>query len=245
MPNGTYTYPTDGAYAMNAADLVEFRVKPLADSTAFRITLNTIKDARLYGMTIAIGGTPGVELPMPDGANTTAPADMFLTVHGTSAKLVHAVSGADLGTVAVKVDGDRRRSEVRVPHAACDRPQTFACAACLWTRERPLPDPQRTPRDPLPWRRQLAAPTPSSRRVPPDEPTPAPTTPRNGPRGVVARPAPRARSLAGTRSAIHVDVDFAEPRAAHRRHEGRDGPDGPQPRDPLRDRAGPHTEAVS
>src|SRR3954471_5918151 len=31
QPNGTYTYPTDGAYAMNAADLVEFRVKPLAD----------------------------------------------------------------------------------------------------------------------------------------------------------------------------------------------------------------------
>src|SRR5215210_533329 len=26
MPNGTYTYPTDPAYAMNAADLVEFRV---------------------------------------------------------------------------------------------------------------------------------------------------------------------------------------------------------------------------
>ena len=28
-PNGTYTYPTDAAYAGNAADLVEFRVKPL------------------------------------------------------------------------------------------------------------------------------------------------------------------------------------------------------------------------
>src|SRR6476661_1068265 len=67
-PNGTYTYPTDPAYAMDAADLVEFRVKPLADSTAFRITLNTMKDARLYGLTIAIGGTPGVELPMPNGA---------------------------------------------------------------------------------------------------------------------------------------------------------------------------------
>src|SRR4051794_17254883 len=28
-PNGTYTYPTDAAYANNAADLVELRVRPL------------------------------------------------------------------------------------------------------------------------------------------------------------------------------------------------------------------------
>ena len=30
-PNGTYTYPTAPAYADNAADLVELRVKPLAE----------------------------------------------------------------------------------------------------------------------------------------------------------------------------------------------------------------------
>ena len=45
-PNGTYTYPTDPAYAMNAADLVEFRVKPFADHTAFRQRLD---EARLEG----------------------------------------------------------------------------------------------------------------------------------------------------------------------------------------------------
>src|SRR3954452_10001161 len=43
--HGTLSYPTDTAtYANNAADLVEFRVKPLADATAFRVTLNTLKD---------------------------------------------------------------------------------------------------------------------------------------------------------------------------------------------------------
>src|SRR5262249_52860185 len=36
-PNGTYTYPTDPAYANDAADLVELRVKPLSDATAFRL----------------------------------------------------------------------------------------------------------------------------------------------------------------------------------------------------------------
>src|SRR5438874_13479589 len=35
-PNGTYTYPTASAYANNAADLVELRVKPLPGATAFR-----------------------------------------------------------------------------------------------------------------------------------------------------------------------------------------------------------------
>ena len=138
QPNGTYTYPANAAYAMNAADLVEFRVKPSADYTAFRITLNTMKDARLYGITIAIGGTPGVELPMPNGANTTAPADMFLTIHGTSGKLTNAATQADLGTVQVKVDGDRRQIEADVPHAAWNptgKTVRLAAGVGLWDNE--------------------------------------------------------------------------------------------------------------
>src|SRR5438552_9767236 len=41
-PDGTYTYPTAPAYANDAADVVELRVKPLSDATAFRLTLNTM-----------------------------------------------------------------------------------------------------------------------------------------------------------------------------------------------------------
>src|SRR3954452_10158725 len=55
LPNGTYTYPADPRYAANAADLVELRVRPLSDRTAFRVTLNTMKDAALTAFTIAIG----------------------------------------------------------------------------------------------------------------------------------------------------------------------------------------------
>src|SRR3954451_21198243 len=138
MPNGTYTYPTDAAYAMNAADLVEIRVKPFSDHTSFRITLNTLKDARLYGMTIAIGGKPGVELPMPDGANTTAPADMFLTVHGLDAKIVDAVTKADLGSVGVNVDQERRQIAVDVPHAIWDptgKTVRLAAGVGLWDNQ--------------------------------------------------------------------------------------------------------------
>jgi hypothetical protein len=43
---GAFTYPGDAAYARNAADLVELRVKPLADATAFRVTLNTGRSCR-------------------------------------------------------------------------------------------------------------------------------------------------------------------------------------------------------
>src|SRR2546428_4145359 len=87
-PNGTYTYPTDSAYANDAADLVELRVKPLADATAFRITLNTLKDASLVAFSVAIGGAPGVLRSFPAGANVQAPADLFLTVHGGAAGMV-------------------------------------------------------------------------------------------------------------------------------------------------------------
>jgi hypothetical protein len=124
MPNGTYTYPTNPAYANDAADLVELRVKPLASATAFRVTLNTMNDPSLVAFSIAIGGTPGLTLPFPDGANVRAPAQLFLTVHPTSSgsmvgDLVQAVGGAPVAGPApqVSVDVTRRQIQVLIPHA--------------------------------------------------------------------------------------------------------------------------------
>src|SRR2546429_868221 len=51
-PNGTYTYPTDARYANDAADFVELRVRPLRSATAFRVTLNTLKDPSLIAFSI-------------------------------------------------------------------------------------------------------------------------------------------------------------------------------------------------
>src|SRR5947209_2642945 len=120
-PDGTYTYPTNPAYAMNAADFVELRVKPLADATAFRITLNTMKDPSLVGTTIAIGGVPGVDANYPDGANVSGPAQYFVTVHGTSVRMVNAVGLTPTAVQpTVTVDTARRQIEVRVPHSAWD-----------------------------------------------------------------------------------------------------------------------------
>jgi hypothetical protein len=118
-PNGTYTYPTDSRYANNAADLVELRVKPLRRSTAFRLTLNTLKDRRLVAFTIAIGGKTKLR-PFPHGANVQAPAALFLTVRPKGerlvAELVQASSGRRVRGRAprVRVDARRRQITVRV-----------------------------------------------------------------------------------------------------------------------------------
>ena len=121
-PNGTYTYPTGPGYNNDAADLVEFRVKPTASYTAFRITLNTLENPSLVAFSIALGGQPGQTFPFPDGANVVAPASLFLTVHpsGSSlvADLVHAGSDSPVTGRApsVSVDTTRRQIEVDVPH---------------------------------------------------------------------------------------------------------------------------------
>ncbi len=121
-PNGTYTYPTDPSYANNAADLVELRVQPLRRSTAFRLTLNTLKDPSLVAFSIAIGGSKGKVHPFPDGANVRSPAHLFLTVHPEGSdlvgELVHARSGDRVKgpEPRVEVDKHRRQIEVRIPH---------------------------------------------------------------------------------------------------------------------------------
>jgi hypothetical protein len=124
QPNGSYTYPTAPAYANDAADLVEFRVKPLARATAFRITLNTMHDPTLIAFTIALGGRDGVPEAFPYGANVSAPADAFLTVHpdATGKRMVADIQAAGTGKPlgaaqpSVAVDTTRRQIEVRVPH---------------------------------------------------------------------------------------------------------------------------------
>jgi len=116
-PNGTYTYPTNPVYAGNAADLVELRVKPLANATAFRITLNTMKDPSLVGTTIAIGDSPTPQ-QFPHGANASAPAQWFVTVHGSTADMLNAATGKPAPQApTASVDTTRRQITVLVPHS--------------------------------------------------------------------------------------------------------------------------------
>ncbi|MFG1816123.1 hypothetical protein ACGFIF_20335 [Kribbella sp. NPDC049174] len=130
-----YTYPTDPAYRGNAADLVEVRVKPLADATAFRITFNTMTDPELVGTTIALGNSL-LPREAPYGANTRMPAEKFVTVHGRTGDIIDAATGKK-APVTVAVDLERGQVEVRVPHTAYDpgtRSVRIAAAAGLWDR---------------------------------------------------------------------------------------------------------------
>jgi hypothetical protein len=139
-PDGTYDYPTGPGYANDAADLVEFRVKPLARATAFRVTLNTLANPSLVAFSIAIGGVAGKTYPFPDGANVSAPAGMFLTVHPSGSKLVadlvHAGGGPVTGPApAVHVDLHRRQVEVDVSHGDWNpgsHTVRFAMGVGLW-----------------------------------------------------------------------------------------------------------------
>ena len=143
-PNGTYTYPTGPGYANDAADLVEFRVKPLAHATAFRITLNTLENPALIAFSIAIGGRPGHTYPFPFGANVVAPARLFLTVHpdcGGRLLAILQVAGSNRRirglAPSVHVDSGRRQIEVDIPHRDWNpghRRIRLAMGIGLWNR---------------------------------------------------------------------------------------------------------------
>ncbi|MEK6807022.1 MAG: glucodextranase DOMON-like domain-containing protein [Pseudomonadota bacterium] len=115
---GTLTYPTDAVYANNAADLVEFRVKPQSDATLFRITLNTLQDPERVAFTLALG-TSAEALDWPHDAGVSSPAEWFLTVHGMTAELVSAADGnVQNPAPTLTVDLERRQFEIRVAHQA-------------------------------------------------------------------------------------------------------------------------------
>jgi pimeloyl-ACP methyl ester carboxylesterase len=132
---GTYSYPTDPLYAGNAADIVELRIKPQSGSTAFRVTMNTLLDASKVGFTIALGNS-GSAKAFPFGANVSAPAQFFLTVHGNQAVLTNADTGAVISPApTVAIDTLRRQFEVIVPNAAWNPGKgvvRVAAGAGLW-----------------------------------------------------------------------------------------------------------------
>jgi pimeloyl-ACP methyl ester carboxylesterase len=140
-PDGTYDYPSGAGYEENAANLIEFRVKRVAKATAFRITLNTLENPNLIATAIAIGGTEGQSHPFPFGANVSAPAQFFITIHGNTAVMTNAVTGKTV-TPAPKVAVDLLRRQITVlvsrkawkpPHGRKGKAKVrLAAAVGLW-----------------------------------------------------------------------------------------------------------------
>jgi hypothetical protein len=132
--NGSYLYPTDPAYANNAADIVELRIRPLKNSTAFRITYNSMTNPGLVASTIALGSSPQ-PVAFPHGANVKAPAALFLTVHGKQADLIRASDGTVVGGAKVRVNVRRRQVELFVRHRKWNphrRTVRIAMGSGLW-----------------------------------------------------------------------------------------------------------------
>ncbi|MCA1711330.1 MAG: hypothetical protein LC789_06710 [Actinobacteria bacterium] len=124
---GSITYPTDPVYAGNAADLVEFRMVPGADSTAYRFTLDTLRRADTTILTLALdtdrSATTGARtLPRDPGASFPG-TDAVLTTWGTGAEVsTFAADGTLLKTTPVQVRTDLEADQltVTVPRSVQD-----------------------------------------------------------------------------------------------------------------------------
>jgi hypothetical protein len=220
-PDGTYTYPTGPGYDENAANLVELRVRPKAKTTAFRITLNTLENPDLVATAIAIGGSEGETHPFPFGANVSAPAQYFLTVHGETATLTDAATGAEVAGAAptVSVDLARRQITVEVAHREWN-PGTstvrLAAGVGLWdsaTNSYLLPGAVASATQPGGAGLDTAPPAffDVAFRFNDQEPVPGTPSPGNELNPAYWRESAQAQALAsGNINEFHAEVDFAK-----------------------------------
>jgi hypothetical protein len=220
-PTGTYTYPTGPGYDENAANLVELRVRPKSMKTAFRITLNTLEDPSLVATAIAIGGTEGEPHPFPFGASVSAPAQYFLTVHGETASLTDAATGAEVPgpPPTVSVDLVRRQITVEVSHRQWNPGSStvrLAAGVGLWnaaTGSYLLPGATASATQPG---GAGANPSPPAFfdvgfRFNAQEPVPSTPNPGNEADPAYWRESAQAQALAsGNVSAFHAEVDFSK-----------------------------------
>jgi hypothetical protein len=223
-PDGTYDYPTGPGYDENAANLIELRAKPLTTATAFRITLNTLENPSLVATAIAIGGSEGVTHPFPFGANVSAPAQYFLTVHGETAVLTDAATGEAVPGPAptVSVDLARHQITVEVSHSQWN-PGTatvrLAAGVGLWNNETGsylLPGATRSATAPGGAGAAISPPAfyDVAFRFNSQEPVPGKPGAETTANPAWWRESAQAQALAsGNISAFHAEVDFAKLKA--------------------------------
>lgn len=117
-PTGDVVYPTDDErYRDNAADLLEFRTRPVTDyGVLYRVTLNTMTAADVAGVAIGIdtGGDGGrSEWGYGLGELGDLDLDAVLVTWGDDAELVEA-DGTTTEVTSI-ADVERNQIEVRLP----------------------------------------------------------------------------------------------------------------------------------
>ena len=115
----TLTYPTDPRFGEDAADLVEFRMKLSPSGLLFRLTYNTMIDPAVVASTIALGDSSTPE-PLPFNADAKEPAQVFVTVHGSTVDVTDAATGKPINARGARasVDLTRRQVTITVPKDA-------------------------------------------------------------------------------------------------------------------------------
>lgn len=127
-PAGDVQYPDGKRYSDNAADLVEFRVKPLAEAIVYRITLNSVidRDAAVVGIGIDTDRSGGAAVEWPGGAGVSSSGiDRFISAWGTGGEVAKAEGGSfaapeRLGKNAVSIDMESNQMLIRIPRRIMD-----------------------------------------------------------------------------------------------------------------------------
>jgi len=114
---GDVLYPTDPRYLGNAADLVEFRIKPTSTAIYYRVTLNSVAAANVAVVGIGIAMRPGSGGPVqwPYGAGISSMGlNAFITAWGTGGALTRLPSGVSTPLPAGDVHMNLHTSQMTI-----------------------------------------------------------------------------------------------------------------------------------
>jgi prolyl oligopeptidase family protein len=122
--SGDALYPDKPAYANNAADLVELRIKPTAKAIVYRVTLGAVlgPKAAVVGIGIDTDRSGGRQVPWPGAAGISSPGiDRFILAWGTRGRITRANgTGTQLPDSAVKIDLRTNQMTIRVARSLMD-----------------------------------------------------------------------------------------------------------------------------
>jgi hypothetical protein len=122
--SGDALYPNDPRNANNAADLVEFRIKPTRTAIVYRVTLGTVLGPKVAAVGIGIDTdrSGGRQVEWPGGAALSSPGiDRFIIAWGTRGRITRANgTGTFLPRGAVRIDLRTNQMTIRVPRSLMD-----------------------------------------------------------------------------------------------------------------------------
>ncbi len=128
------THPNDAAFANNAADLVEFRLRRVADATAIRVTVNSLHPTAT-AFVIAIGDSAQPIL-WPFRSGVVSPRRLVPHRPRHRAVLSEARTGSAVSpSPTVALNHVAKQFDVRVPHSAWNPGRStvrFAAGTGLW-----------------------------------------------------------------------------------------------------------------